>query len=240
MTQTPQTSQDPAASSHSAGSSPTPRVPLWLRFARSMIHLGFTLLACPWFRVRATNVPKIIPGKPVIIAPNHVSFLDPPVIQRAVGDHVTFMMTEVIYRSRLFGWIFKVWGAIPVPEDRAPTAAMKAALRALRAGETVVIFPEGKISGDGCLDEGQGGVGMLIAKGRVPVIPAAILGTYEVLPRHRWWPRRHRVVVHFGDPIQPDEIDPKNVPVFIERLMGEIEALGAPRRPAEGASGPAG
>ena len=236
MNQTPQTSPDPAASWRLRA------LRLWQRAARSFLHLGFTLLSCPWFPVQSENAPKIVAGQPVIVAPNHVSYLDPPVLQCALMEHVTFMMTEEIYVHRLIGWIFKVWEAIPVPENRPPTAAMKAAIRALRNGETVVIFPEGKISLDGHLNEGHGGVGMLIAKRNVPVIPAAILGTFEVLPKRTWWPRRHRVLVRFGDPMFPTDVERKDTAAFVDRVMGEIAALGAPVRPtsATEAASPAG
>ena len=225
MNKTPQSSPDSAASSRYRPA------PLWRRAARLGVHVFFASIARIWFRVEAENVPRIIPGKPIILAPNHVSYLDPPVLQHAVWTHVTFMMTEVIYKRWFLGWMFRIWSAIPIPEDRPPTAAMKAALRALRAGQSVAIFPEGKISLDGYLNEGHGGVGMLIVKGRVPVIPVAILGTFEVLPKHRWWPRRHRVLVRFGEPIDPGSLGKDDVPAFVERLMGEIEKLGAPRRP---------
>jgi 1-acyl-sn-glycerol-3-phosphate acyltransferase len=204
-----------------------------MRALYNFAHCIFVPLAAPWFSVRVENRPPLESMGPVILAPNHASFIDPPVLQRACGTHVTFLMTETIYRARWFSWLFRIWGTIPVPENGSAAGAIKAALRAIRDGRQVVIFPEGRVSDDGCLGEGRGGVAVLLAKARVPVIPVAILGTYEVLPRHGRRLRRHPVVVRFGDPIPPvEDLDRDQVPAFAAKVMDAIAALGAPRREA--------
>lgn len=184
-----------------------------------------------FIKLRIENHPDFEQLSPFILAPNHTSFCDPPVFQWACSHHVTFLMTEIIYRQRLSRWVFRLWEAIPVPEGRNAAVAIKGALEALKRGRPVVIFPEGRISNDGCLNEGRGGIAILLAKARVPVIPVAILGAFEVLPRHRRWPRRGTITVRFGEPILPPgdgaEVDPR---AFASTIMDAIAALGAPRR----------
>ncbi len=185
-------------------------------------------------RLRVENPPDLAALGPIILAPNHVSYLDPPVLQAAVRHHLTFMMTELIYRHRLARWFFRLWEAIPVPDGRNAKGAIKGALEALERSRPLVIFPEGRISSDGQLNEGRGGVVMLVLKAGVPVIPVSILGTFEILPRHRRWPRRGIVTVRFGAPMSPpahpEAVDPK---AFAAEIMERIADLGAPRRPAE-------
>ena len=121
----------------------------------------------------------------MIFAPNHNSYLDPIMVQAAIPRPVRFMMTERIYRGPAIRWFFKLWDTIPVPDgDAVKVTAMKEALRVVRGGKPLVIFPEGGISQNGRLQPGKPGVVALMVRARVPVIPVAILGTYEVLPYH--------------------------------------------------------
>lgn len=176
---------------------------------------------------------------PVVFAPNHVSFTDPLFMQSAWPRHLTFLMTESIYRLKALNWFFRFWGAIPVPDgDAVKASSIKDALKAIRAGRQVVIFPEGRISSDGALNVGSPGVAALMARARVPVIPVAILGSYDVLPNRANFPRIARVTVRLGRPIPPPEgdLDREGLRRFAEGVMDAIAALGAPRRPAEAAA----
>ena len=209
--------------------------PWWRRAYFGWVKACFKFFTCPFFTVEVENRPDFRGMGPVVLAPNHVSYLDPPVLQWACDEHVTFLMTEAIYRIPLARFFFKAWGAIPVPEGRNAAQALKDGIRAIKSGRPVAIFPEGHISTDGNLKRGRGGVVTLIARGQVPVIPVAILGTFHVLPRHRKWPRHGHVVVRFGKPIPaPGKLSREQVPVFAEKIMDAIADLGAPqgRKPA--------
>jgi 1-acyl-sn-glycerol-3-phosphate acyltransferase len=192
-----------------------------------------------YFRVfygfRVENQPDWRSASPVVFAPNHVSYTDPLFMQAAWPPHLTFLMTETIYRLKAIHWFFKFWGAIPVPDGEAVKAtSIKEALKAIRAGRPVVIFPEGRISEDGMLNEGNPGVAALMARARVPVIPVAILGSYDVLPKRANFPRIAPVVVRFGPAIPPPEgeLDRDGLRRFAAQVMEAIAALGAPTRPA--------
>ncbi|HGY92713.1 MAG TPA: 1-acyl-sn-glycerol-3-phosphate acyltransferase [Planctomycetes bacterium] len=177
------------------------------------------------FGFRVVNPPTLRP--PYVLAPNHVSFLDPVVVQLAHPRHVTFLMTEAIYRVRPLRWFFRFWEAIPVPEDRAPGEALKAAFRTIRSGGVVGIYPEGQISPNGTLQEGKQGVAMIMLRAGVPVVPVAIFGTYEVLPRQARFPRPGRIRVVFGDPIFPPET-PKDRKGAARELSARVmEAIAA-------------
>lgn len=182
---------------------------------------------------------------PVVFAPNHVSFTDPLFMQAAWPPHLVFLMTESIWKLKAINWFFRLWGAIPVPDGEAVKAtSIKEALKAIRSGRPVVIFPEGQIARDGRLQPGNPGVAALMARAKVPVIPVAILGSYDVLPYRANFPRIARVVVRFGEPIPPPEgdLDREGLRRFADRVMDAIAELGAPRGTAPAppaAAGPA-
>jgi 1-acyl-sn-glycerol-3-phosphate acyltransferase len=185
-----------------------------------------------FFGPHVENLPDFDETGGVILAPNHNSYLDPIVLQVAIPRHVRFMMTESIYEVRAFRWLFELWETIPVPDgDAVKVSAMKDALKAARSGKPLVIFPEGGISRTGRLQPGMPGVATLMARSRVPVIPVAILGTYELLPFHATFPRAARVTVRFGSPIPPpaEDADRDAQRAHVAHIMDAIHALGAPR-----------
>ena len=155
-----------------------------------------------WLLFGLRQVGRPPSGGTYIIAPNHTSYMDPMLIQLLLPRHVTFMMDAGIFRVRLMNWFFKFWGAIPVSTTgRSAAGAMKTALGAARGGELLGVFPEGRISLDGKLQEGRGGVSVLMQRAGVPVVPVAIIGAFEVLPKSARFPRFGTIKVVWGEPI---------------------------------------
>lgn len=200
------------------------------RTLRATIRGITYVIASLLVRFRAENVPDLAHLGPVVLAPNHCSYLDPVVLQMSTRVHLNFLMTETIFRIRWIRWFFELWGAIPLPEQGSAAGAMKRALRVMRSGRPVVIYPEGRISDDGFLNEGRGGVVTLLMRARVPVIPVAILGTFGRLPRGARFIRPGPVTVRFGHPMAPPGRD-DDEDAYLERLMREIHLLGVPQRP---------
>ena len=121
---------------------------------------------------------------------------------------------------------------VPGPAGYAvQVAAIKDALRALRSGEPLVIFPEGGISRDGYLKAGNPGVVSLMVRAKVKVIPVAILGAYQILPFRANFPRAGRVKIRFGEPISPpnEDLDRDGIRKFAVTIMDAIHALGVAR-----------
>jgi 1-acyl-sn-glycerol-3-phosphate acyltransferase len=206
--------------------------PILQRVAQESIRLSVCSLLRLFFGPEIENAPDWKKLDGVIFAPNHNSYLDPFMFQIAVPRPIRFMMTESIYRVRAFRWLFDLWNTIPVPDgDAVKVSAIKESLRVVRSGHPLVIFPEGGISRNGRLQPGQPGVAALMARARVPVIPVAILGTYELLPFHATFPRAVRVKVRFGDPIPApaEDLDRDGQRAHAARIMDAIHALGARR-----------
>lgn len=154
------------------------------------------------FRLRREG-PRL-PKGPILLAPNHCSFVDPAAIQMTSWRHLSFLMTEVFYRPWPVRWFFAWMRAIPVKEGRGNRDALGAAVEALRAGWAVCVFPEGQIATDGRLQRFHPGIAALAEQTGAPVIPVAVIGSYEAYPRRARFPKLFRpITVRFGAPIPP-------------------------------------
>jgi 1-acyl-sn-glycerol-3-phosphate acyltransferase len=164
----------------------------------------------------------------VIIAANHVSFADPPAVGCALIRPTNFMAKAELFRVPVLGWVIRKCHSFPVRRGEADMAAMRTAVHLLRSGETVTIFPEGQRSPNGKLQEPEAGVGIIVRRAGVPVVPVALIDTDCMLPRRSLYIRFSRVKVIFGEPITFDapEYSGKDGTRRIgERIMSEIAAL---------------
>ncbi len=181
-----------------------------------------------FFRLRVygrENVPRM---GGCVIAANHASFLDPPILGTAIRFRaVRFMARDSLFRFRPFGWFLRRVLVIPLSRERGDVGAMRQGVATLKAGGALGVFPEGTRTPDGELKPAKGGIGFLIAKAGAPVVPVYIDGSYRALPRHRKWIRPARITVHIGRPITPDEVltHGKDYEGVAARIMEAIAAL---------------
>ncbi len=149
-----------------------------------------------------------IPWKgPVVLAANHCSFLDPPVLAMVSPNrNVRFMARDTLYSNPFARWFFPRVGLIALDRTRGDLAALRTAISSLKGGDLVALFPEGTRSPDGQIKQAKGGIGFLIAKSGAPVVPARIFGTYEAMPKGSGRLRRSRISVRVGEAITPEEI----------------------------------
>jgi 1-acyl-sn-glycerol-3-phosphate acyltransferase len=172
-----------------------------------------------------------VPRKgPAIIAPNHLSFLDPLFIVLVLPRRVTFLGKAEYSSSWVTRWWFELAGAIPVDRDdaRRASGSLNAGMEVLRNGELLGIFPEGTRSPDGRLYKGKTGVARMALEVGCPVIPTGLTGTAEVLPKDAKVPKRHRVTVRFGEPRTVPEgakEDAHLLRVFVDEVMQDIATL---------------
>lgn len=162
------------------------------------------LLFRPWVE-GLENIPA---EGPAIIVSNHLSFMDSLFLPLVVSRRVTFLAKSDYFTGRgLKGWLQRMFfsGVGQVPLDRsggdASAAALAAGTRVLAAGGLLGIYPEGTRSPDGRLYRGKTGVARLAIETGVPVIPCAMIGTFEVQPAGRLVPRPRRVGMRIGRPL---------------------------------------
>ena len=167
-----------------------------------------------------------------ILAANHHNYLDGVVLGVAVARPIAFLVMPRVYRATpLHPALHEGIGSIPIDVERPDPGAIKRALRVLRDGRVVGIFPEGPFSREGRLVPGQPGVAAIALRAGVPVVPAAIRGTFEALagrPLHL--PRRHPLSVRFGRPLDLGGARRRGHThgdrrEATRRIMGEIAAL---------------
>jgi 1-acyl-sn-glycerol-3-phosphate acyltransferase len=155
-----------------------------------------------WFDLSIEGVERL-PAGPFILAANHHNYLDGVVLGVAVPRPISFIvMPRVYHASPLHPAFHRHIGSIPVNLTRPEPGAIKRALHALDEGHIVGIFPEGPFSREGRLVPGQPGAAALALRAGVPVVPTAVLGTFEALRGRRFYlPRRHPLGVRFGTPL---------------------------------------
>jgi 1-acyl-sn-glycerol-3-phosphate acyltransferase len=136
----------------------------------------------------------------VIIASNHISYFDPPVVGSGVPREVYFMAKEELFRNRLFAWLISKYNAIPLKRSVGDMAAFKRAVTLLKQGKAVLMFPEGTRSLSGKLLKPKQGVGMIACLTASPVVPAYVRGTNRLRDALL---RKARLEVAFGEPVLP-------------------------------------
>ena len=177
--------------------------------ARFVIRPLFWLL----FRPRVTGREHVPLTGPVILASNHLSFIDSIAIPTMAPRRVAYLAkAEYFTGSGVAGWLskalFTALGALPVERQthRAAQAALDTALAVLTAGGAFGIYPEGTRSRDGRLARGKTGVAWLALTADCPVVPVGVAGTDKAQPVGARWPRPHRISVTFGEPLTfPDQ-----------------------------------
>ncbi|MCI7404218.1 MULTISPECIES: lysophospholipid acyltransferase family protein [unclassified Pyramidobacter] len=150
---------------------------------------------------------ELVPAdRPVIVAANHVSNLDPVVVGCVFPGRLRPLGKEELFQiNPFFTWLMNNLGVISVSRttEKAAALALKKFLSLLKNGESLMIFPEGARSFDGRLKPLEGGVAVLATSVDAPVIPLYIEGTYEAMPVGSSKIKRNPITAHFGKPIMP-------------------------------------
>ncbi|MET8288788.1 lysophospholipid acyltransferase family protein [Streptomyces sp. NPDC048448] len=160
------------------------------------------------FRPRIEGLEHIPSSGGAIVAGNHLSFSDHFLMPAILKRRITFLAKAEYFtgpgvKGRLTAAFFRSAGQIPVDRSgkEAGQAAIREGLGVLRQGELLGIYPEGTRSHDGRLYKGKVGVAAMALKARVPVVPCAMIGTFEAQPPGQKIPNLHPVVIRFGEPL---------------------------------------
>lgn len=173
-----------------------------------------------------------------VVASNHVSFLDPPMVGIAFPESIYYFARKTLFDHPVFGWVLRSIQAIPVNQAKPEMSTLKHIIQLLKDGEKVVIFPEGERSYDGIMKEkGQSGVGMMVEKSKAKVLPVRLFGPEEAMPRDSRKIKRVPVTLVVGEPIDMSDLindrdlDKKaRYEAITERIMDAIRALQCPER----------
>lgn len=182
------------------------------------------------FRFRMLHRERMINEGPAILASNHQSYLDPPLVGNAARRPIFFLARKTLMDVPVLGRILPKLNVIPVDQEGSDRSALKALIRILKSREAVLVFPEGSRTLDGELQPALPGVGLVIAKTLAPVVPMRIFGAHEALPRGGGRFRLHPITVVVGEPIyfSAADLQPPGKDLYqrlSERVMNAIAAL---------------
>lgn len=183
-----------------------------VRAVRAAGELLLRIVMCCLFGLRVKGREKL-PDPPFVICPNHVSYIDPFVLavalpHRRLRETYWAGWTGLLFSSALKRFFSRASQVIPLDPDRAAAAGIELGAEVLAHRKNLVWFPEGILSPDGSLQPFQAGVGAVLERQPVPVVPAFIGGTAGALPLGKRFPRPHPVTVLFGDPIDSAAVAP--------------------------------
>lgn len=176
----------------------------------TLLWLLVNVVARACFRYRTVGAERVPRRGGVLLAANHESYLDIPLLGCGVRRRLYFMGRRSLFPNPVIGWICRHLGWIPIRQDRLDREGFGEAIERIKAGKAVVIYPEGGRSRDGRLLLAKPGVGVIVAKTGCPVIPVHIEGTFEALPTGARFIRCRPVTVTFGEPMDFTE-DLKNL-----------------------------
>lgn len=188
--------------------------------------------------------PKVIGKKnfpksgAAILASNHLSFSDSIFLPMACSRKITFLAKSEYFTGKglkgaLSRWFFTSVGQVPIDRSggRASEAAVQTAIKVLNSGELLGIYPEGTRSPDGRLYRGRTGIARIAIEAGVPVIPVAMVGTFEIQPTGKVLPRIRKVRVVVGEPIDMSAFkegvrDPAVLREATNLVMTQLQILG--------------
>lgn len=188
----------------------------WYESLRRVVQVA-GLLA---YRVRYSGLHHIPAQGGVLVVSNHQSHFDPPLIGMACRRRMNYLARDTLFGFAPFRWLIHSLDAIPIDREGLGLAGIKESLRRLKAGEMVLIFPEGTRSRDGTIRPFRPGFTALAVRSRAAILPVAIEGAFAAWPRWQKLPRRGVIHVHYGPPLTPAEIAGREE----RELLAEVEA----------------
>ncbi len=181
--------------------------------------------------VTTEGIEKLQPGGSYVIASNHASYMDTPVILSSVPVQFRFLAKSTLFKIPFMGSHLKRAGHIPVPRED-PRAAVKsmtqAATNIREKGISMLIFPEGGRTPDGELKPFKEGVAYIAIKAGVPILPVALIGTRAVVPIHSGIVKAGKVVVRVGEPISTANLTLKDRERITEEVRQQIVSMLGP------------
>jgi 1-acyl-sn-glycerol-3-phosphate acyltransferase len=179
--------------------------------------LGFRAMFAVYFRWSVFNPERVLQTGGVILASNHASFLDPPLVGSGLHRDINYLARESLFRFPGIGALLRSWNSVPVDRDGGGAAGLKAILERLLAGGAIILFPEGTRTTDGQLQKARSGIGLTVIKSDAVVIPVRVFGTFEAYGKSHKFPRPKKVAVKYGEPMR------------FEKLRAEAKDCSKPR-----------
>ena len=196
--------------------------PFWFHLVRL-----FSLTFFKFFHSFRTSGADSLPPGPLILAPNHASYLDPPATGCGLFRVTYYLARHTLFKPPIASWLLPSIGSLPVNQNSPGPSSLKNIFEVFKNNGTLVLFPEGQRTFDGNLRKAEPGIGMIAARANVPVVPVHIIGSREAMPRNGSWHPFRPIRVVYGKPMRFTG-DPKNrqdFQNFADEIMSAISKL---------------
>lgn len=155
-----------------------------------------------YFRWRVFNPERVPLTGGAVLASNHASYIDPPLVAAGLRRPVACLARETLFRFPPMAWVLRQWGVVPLDRDGGSASGLRVIIDRLHRGNAIVLFPEGTRTYDGKAQPARSGIGLIVIKSEEPVIPVRVFGTYEAYGRQVTVPRPWRIAVKYGEPMR--------------------------------------
>ncbi len=172
---------------------------VWYR----LTQWAFGLPARGWFRLQCHGLANVPATGPVLLVSNHQSHLDPVLIGCFVHRPLGYLARATLFKG-FMGPLIRAYDAIPIDREGMGLGGIRATLKRIKQGDAVLLFPEGTRTKNGELQPLMPGFLALARRGKATVVPIAISGAFEAMPRGRLLPRPVRIALVGGEPISPE------------------------------------
>jgi len=196
----------------------------WYNFSKLSLQAWESV----YFSPRYSGVENIPTTGAVLMASNHQSHLDPPLVGSGCPRMMNYIARDTLFRFKPFGWLIHSYNAIPIDRDGAGISGIKETLKRLKRGQIVLVFPEGTRTRDGNVGKFRPGFSTLAVRTGAAIVPAAIEGAYAAWPRWRKLPRPGTILIRFGQPLGPEEIagrPERELVAVVEQRVRECHAM---------------
>ena len=199
---------------------------VFYRFAQLISFFYFKA----FHRFKVYGLDNIPSSGPFILASNHQSFFDPPALGCRLPRNLHYFARDSLFFWPL-GILIRNLNSIPVNRSTLDIKTLKLVLSVLNQGNPLLVFPEGTRSCNDQIQSGKKGIGLLLAKSGVPVVPAKVIGGYKVLGRGMIFPRiGKQIVIKYGPVVYMKDLDPgksdsNRYEVIAQRVISEITQI---------------
>jgi 1-acyl-sn-glycerol-3-phosphate acyltransferase len=206
-----------------------------MEFVYGFFHFGMSALCDIHFRTAGNGVEYIPRHGGFIVAANHASLIDPPIVGAQVPRQLAAFARKTLWKGGISSWWLDIVGVIPVDRDGgSDIGAIRRVLQTLKQDKGIILFPEGTRTPTGQLQQAKAGVGLMACRTGVPVVPARVFGTFEACGRNRPVRLGTPVSVVFGPPLLATDYDDhsegkERYQRASDRIMSAIAALELPR-----------
>lgn len=199
---------------------PPPPASRFYKTCHIIARLGATMM----FELKSYGIHHVPPRGGVLLVSNHQTYLDPVILGVHLRRPVGFLAKSELFENKHFSWLIRSLNAFPVKRGEGDVGAMKEAIRRLKEGNILTMFPEGTRTKDGEIGPIQAGIALLIRKAQVPVIPAVVDGCLDAWPKGAKMPSRRPIKVMYRPALQVDGLKGGQIVELIGTTLKEMLA----------------